>query len=310
MKNSIITTSMTKILVMSSLVFVFFACEKDTLTESTSREGTKKGVFSVSSDRQVRFSKGNLQYQASTDTWRFAEHQYDFVGDCDKGNVFYMASRDTIVIDSISNDSIIVTQYDIMKSCNDSISKKYEGWIDLFGFGTSGYKGKKPTMTTTDFSQYGDGTKDIAGTDYDWGRYNKISNGGNVSENWRTLSSDEWKYMALERPNADKLRGASTVNEVVGYIFLPDDYTHVTIEKSYSSLSWTIMEENGAIFLPYAGYRYDGNKVDLNVGRYWSTTVNSESTAGGMGIIPDGLVFPEGFSRSYGHSVRLVQDVK
>lgn len=43
-------------------------------------EGVLPGLFSVSEGRQVRFSKGNLQYQASTGTWRFAEHQYDYVG--------------------------------------------------------------------------------------------------------------------------------------------------------------------------------------------------------------------------------------
>lgn len=311
---------MTKILVLSSLALVFFACEKNSLTESTSPEGTTKGVFSVSSDRQVRFSKGNLQYQASTDTWRFAEHQYDFVGDSVNGNVSYTESRDTTIIDSIIIDSInitydttVVTLHDTKKSSNNYISEKYNGWVDLFGFGTSGYKDSKPTLTTGDYNQYGNGAKSIAGTDYDWGQYNKISNGGNVIKNWRTLTSDEWKYLALERPNANKLRGASTVNKVVGYVFLPDDYTHVTIESSYTGISWAKMEENGAIFLPCAGYRYAGNKVEIkSVGRYWSTSVDgsSNATACGMGITPNGLVFVGGYTRSYGQSVRLVQDVK
>lgn len=39
--------------------------------------GASNAVFSVADGRTVRFSKGNLQYQASTGTWRFAEHQYD-----------------------------------------------------------------------------------------------------------------------------------------------------------------------------------------------------------------------------------------
>lgn len=324
MKNSIISASMTKILVLSFLALVFFACEKNSLTESTSPEGTTKGVFSVSSDRQVRFSKGNLQYQASTDTWRFAEHQYDFVGDSVNGNVYLLYNPkdttiiDTTIIDSISvvYDTINITLYDTIKYCNNLISEKYNGWIDLFGFGTSGYKNSKPTLTTSDYNQYGNGAKSITGTDYDWGRYNKISNGGNVTKNWRTLTSDEWKYLALERPNADKLRGASTVYGVVGYIFLPDDYTHVKIESSYpDSLpsAWAKMEENGAIFLPCAGYRYAGNKVEMkSVGRYWSTSVDgsSNATACGMGITPNGLVFVGGYTRSYGQSVRLVQDVK
>lgn len=292
MKNSVIYASMTKFLVMSSLVFVFFACEKNPPTESTSSEGTLKGVFSVSAGRQVRFSKGNLQYQASTGTWRFAEHQYDYIGDDYSGTVFYIKSNDTI------------------KYSNESISETYKGWIDLFGFGTSGYKGKKPTMTTTDFNQYGDGNKNIAGTDYDWGRYNKIANGGNVTKNWRTLTSDEWRYLAMERPNAEKLRGSSSVNGVSGYIFLPDDYINVTIKSNYAdSLSWAKMEDNGAIFLPCAGYRYDGNKVINAVGRYWSTSVESLSTAGGISVTPS-IVFAEGYTRSYGQSVRLVQDVK
>ena len=42
--------------------------------------GAINGLFSVSGSRQVYFSRGNLQYQASTNTWRFAEHQYDYIG--------------------------------------------------------------------------------------------------------------------------------------------------------------------------------------------------------------------------------------
>ena len=40
-------------------------------------DGAINSLFSVSDDLQVRFSRGNLQYQASTNTWRFAENQYD-----------------------------------------------------------------------------------------------------------------------------------------------------------------------------------------------------------------------------------------
>lgn len=36
-------------------------------------------LFSVSSTKKVRFSKGNLQYK-NGEGWRFAEHQYDYVG--------------------------------------------------------------------------------------------------------------------------------------------------------------------------------------------------------------------------------------
>ncbi|MBO4585019.1 MAG: hypothetical protein J5675_00245, partial [Bacteroidales bacterium] len=43
--------------------------------------GAVNGVFTVNKDGgTVYFSKGNLQYQASTKTWRFAENQWDYVG--------------------------------------------------------------------------------------------------------------------------------------------------------------------------------------------------------------------------------------
>ena len=40
--------------------------------------GAINGVFTVGPDKKVFFSKGNLQYKPLTDTWRFAEHQWDF----------------------------------------------------------------------------------------------------------------------------------------------------------------------------------------------------------------------------------------
>ena len=47
-------------------------------------KGAVKGVFSISPTKKVCFSKGNLQYQASTDIWRFAERQSEFVGEENK----------------------------------------------------------------------------------------------------------------------------------------------------------------------------------------------------------------------------------
>ena len=65
----------------------------------------KISAFSVSATKKVRFSQGNLQYQRSTNTWRFAEHQYDCIGD------------------AIINKS-----------------PTYPGWIDLFYWSEYGYK--------------------------------------------------------------------------------------------------------------------------------------------------------------------------
>ena len=71
------------------------------------------GKFSVSNTKKVAFSSGNLQYQASTKKWRFAENQWDYIG-----------------------------------GANTNISSSYSGWIDLFGWGT----GDNPTLTSSNSS--------------------------------------------------------------------------------------------------------------------------------------------------------------
>lgn len=108
-----------------ALVVVFVACNGNNPENTDNTGGTDSGItadgacshaFQVSSSgKKVYFSKGNLQYQASTDTWRFAENQYDYIG-----------------------------------GENVNISSSYSGWIDLFGWGT----GNNPTLASTDYKDY------------------------------------------------------------------------------------------------------------------------------------------------------------
>ena len=58
--------------IMAAVMMMSVGCHKDSILP----EGVLPGLFSVSPTQQVHFSKGNLQYQASTNTWRFAEQQY------------------------------------------------------------------------------------------------------------------------------------------------------------------------------------------------------------------------------------------
>ena len=78
--------------------------------------GTSPSLFSVSEDRKVRFSQGNLQYCPDDDVWRFAERQWDFVGgDCWD-----------IQLDSMS----VGTVYANGVKCNNAlIGRYYAGWI-------------------------------------------------------------------------------------------------------------------------------------------------------------------------------------
>ena len=253
--------------------------------DAMAQTGAINGVFSVSSSKKVYFSKGNLQYQASTKTWRFAEHQWDIIG-----------------------------------SYNSRIYENYSGWIDLFGWGTSGYNGKNPCMTSTTGSDYGNGERDIAGTNYDWGVNNTISNGEGKS--WRTLTKDEWGYVFNTRSTSSGIRYAKAiVNGVNGVILLPDNcsnsnYSLSNTNKKDASFSsnrisqtdWTNkFEANGAVFLPAAGYRGGTTVYDVGtVGYYWSASYFDFRSACYVWF-KDGYLNPGGCHyRISGLSVRLV----
>lgn len=270
------------------------------------KDGAILAEFSVSDSTKVYFSQGNLQYQASSKTWRFAEHQWDFVGDSVKGNVYEKG----------------------IKSNNENISSTYDGWIDLFGWGTSGYNGKNPYMTSTDYSDYGDGYNDIAGTNFDWGVYNAISNGENQVGLWKTLTNDEWEYLTETRANASGKKGVASVNGVNGLILLPDEWTlpegilfknglandagsefYATV-NNYTASEWSKMEANGAVFLPAAGSRGWNGLLEVgSYGNYWSSTTlgNDYNQFLTFNSYHVGMYFCQSH---LGLSVRLVQDVK
>lgn len=256
--------------------------------------GASLALFQISPSKRVRFSRGNLQYQASTGIWRFAEHQYDYI---DYGN--------------------------------QNISSNYDDWIDLFGWGTSGWNSGaiayQPWSTSTNCADYypgGDWTKNLAG-DYikaDWGRYNAIINGGNIKNKWRTLKSYEWKYLLFTRANAAYKRGFATVNNTNGMVILPDDWEqpsnlpdfvsdcYIWDDNTYNLSQWQIMEESGAIFLPAAGMR-EGTNVSHTEsdGVYWSTIHNDENSACAMMFTIDVVWADKLYCKRYaGLSVRLV----
>ena len=199
-----------------------------TTTQAAARmaQGVLEGVFSVAPQKQVRFSAGNLQYNSVAQLWRFADNQYDRIG-----------------FDNIHND------------------KHYAGWIDLFAWGTSGYREKYPYYFSANSAYYGNGAdKNIDGTSYDWGVYNRISNGGNKAGQWRTLSVYEWDYLLTRRPNAWLLRTMGQVDDVQGMVLLPDDWLqrgfdtlHYNTIYMFSPAQWQVMERAGAVFLPAAG---------------------------------------------------------
>ena len=280
--------------------------------------GALSGMFTVYNDgmgmlKQVYFSKGNLQYTTAgihavatgsieSGTWRFAEHQYDFVGG--SHNVY----RNT-------GELLSSTQYgnvykDGVQCSNSLVSSTYTGWIDLFGWATSGYHNNAdvrnlyyqpystdyPTTSSNDYNWtgYGPDNYGIGGTNYDWGVYNAISNGGDEPGMWRTLTSSEWDYLLNERTgpiiNGTCTRFAhATVNGVDGVLLFPDTFiwpTTVTtyptevntnycwagLVVSYSAAEFQALESSGCVFLPIAGHRQNTAYEYYDDGTYWSST--------------------------------------
>ena len=62
------------VVIVSVFAMIVTSCQK----EEEQIEGALPGLFSVSDKQKVRFSQGNLKYQASTNTWSFAEKQYSY----------------------------------------------------------------------------------------------------------------------------------------------------------------------------------------------------------------------------------------
>lgn len=240
-------------------------------SKSSSKDGALCGVFSVGGNKKVHFSMGNLQFNPKEYEFRFAEHQWDIIGDI-------------------------------------SISPTYDGWFDLFGYGTSGYMGCQPTEKSDIWSHYP--TKhDIANTNYDWGVYNPICNGGNKEGLWRTLSKDEWQFLLFDRPNASKMFISAIVNKTQGKIILPDDFYEKRIRvpiasdcstNNYGIDNWKILEDAGAVFLPLIKRR-GVTGVDCS---YWTSSTKNDWP---YGTGTNRLFTMQPY---YGLGVRLVQNVK
>ena len=263
------------------------------VNSTTFPEGAIKGLFSVSNTQQVFFSKGNLQYQASTHIWRFAENQRDYVG--------------TQTPDYAGNVGGTVTGSD-----NSNISSSYSGWIDLFGWGTS----DNPTNTSTNNCDYS--------TFIDWGN-NPIINGGNIANQWRTLTMQEWEYDFDIRYTVSGIRYAKAwVKNVKGVILLPDNWNNSiyylhnanTWNTSFdsnmiSASEWTTLEDAGAVFLPAAGYRIGTSVYEVrNIGFYWSASYYDVDYAYDVDIFNYSLNPTDYNSRHIGQSVRLVYNAE
>ena len=256
-------------------------------------DGVLNGLFSVGENTTVCFSQGNLQYIGSAGNgddnntgayWKFAEHQWESLGDNGQGS-----------------DSKTVDR-------------------DLFGWGTSGYNHGANCYqpwsisgTYSDYYAYGNSGYNLfdQSGQADWG-YNAISNGGNQENSgWRTLTQPEWDYVFNTRTMVNggpRYTLGRRVEGVLGVVVYPDNYAGSVVSSDLTAEGWAEYEAAGCAFLPAAGYRYGASVGNVgSVGYYWSASYLNSGRAWYV-YFGDTYLGTDDYSyRDYGFSVRLAR---
>lgn len=235
-----------------------------------------ESAFAVSDNSYVCFSPGNLQYHIATDTWRFADYQYDYVA-------------------------------------ADITDTTYTGWIDLFGWGTGNNPTNVEDANSkfTDWGTNAIGT-DVANT---W-RTLTIDEWLYLFQHTRwTIAKVNGTLGFMLLPDFFETPVGLSVS-ILGDGNLTDaskNYSESDYSTNiYNSDEFVSLESAGAIFLPAAGARYDrilsacGQK-----GIYWTATKGTTKyVARYMSFtVTKALVSVNGAGRKYGYSVRLVRDL-
>lgn len=173
-------------------------------SSSVAVNGCLPGKFSVSPSNKVSFSQGNLVYKASENRYRFHLKQYQIIGGEYSGNVFH----------------------DGIRCRNEDASKTYDGWIDLFGWGTANQPWARgdAAYAQTSFQEWGD---------------KSIENGGGANA-WRTLSASEWQYLLKERPDAAQKVGFCVMKKAL--------YTNIYLERNEYVEDW--VDHNAMLLIP------------------------------------------------------------
>ncbi|MBQ6726024.1 MAG: T9SS type A sorting domain-containing protein [Bacteroidales bacterium] len=268
-------------------------------------QGALTGVFSVSQNGRVHFSSGNLQWSATGGMMSTTTHTVAGAGTAD--GTWRFAPN----------------QWDVIGESNANISSSYNGWIDLFGWGTSGYGNKHPYLIEQRPAFYVNGVNSISGTNYDWGVFNAISNGGDAPDLWRTLTFDEMQYLLFYRHTLSGIIFAkATLENTAGLVLFPDNWDSTAFainnandggaDFSVNNIvqsDWiSILEPAGCVFLPAAGYRYGTQINDVGVsGNVWLSTYYDERDAHSLRFTGTGMRSFGNF-RYCGGSVRLVCD--
>ena len=256
-----------------------------TLVVDPAPTGAIRGKFTINaSGDQVYFSQGNLQAvfasAGSSCTWKFADNQWDVVGDAAANN-------------AINGNGTVSTN----------------GTVDLFRWvGNSTDFTTAPAIygitNTSTWSNFGNVTSENLKSD--WGTL--------IGEGWRTLTKDEWNYLLKTRTvNGGTGAGkcftyGQTVNDILGLVIYPDGYTG----SAYAGSDWATFEAAGCVFLPAAGYLWQNSPSPQSVNScifYWTATSDGSDGYSAFRLTFDNSHTSGSFDsthRNRGNAVRLV----
>ena len=235
------------------------------------------GVFSVSSTKKVKFSKGNLRYASGT--WSFFNNQYDYYTSysADAWDKFgWSTSATTYGMNTSTSNSDYSGNFVDWGSNSDLQTALGTGWFTLSSAEWTYLFNTRSAST-------------VNGTDK--GRYAKakVNNVQGV-----ILFPDTYTH-------PDGVTAPTNVNT-----------TNASFDSNtYTIADWTKMESAGCVFLPNAGYRDGSSLISLHIfGGYWSATPNGADKAYYV-YYYSGYVDPayNPNERRLGFSVRLVRQV-
>ena len=254
-------------------------------------------VYSLSDTTKVNFAVGNLMYRPKTNTWKLADHQYDFVGgykrDKFDGEDLVQGQNYGTVWDTI--DGVYARCQNTGGGSKPIENPNYDGWIDLF-------------------------------TQADAKSVNFVDTIHNFI--YRTPKHIEFQYLVggfkignekIGRKDYEKLRARGRIvledgNFVNGLILLPDmpdscssveecilkimpQGTHFKsdydgcwyyTDNVFTAAQWDVLEKQGAVFLPAAGGAVwkSGTTYDFGMrynrsGFYWTWNTSKSLEFGG-----------------------------
>ncbi len=201
----------------------------------------------------VLFSPGNLQWSATN------------------GGSSTTTHRTSDGTNAAGTWRFATKQWHCMRANNNNISDTYRGWIDLFGWATSGWHASNDTYVvnympysssnatvdaTMNYYGYGPSKNQVrnltgGSSRYDWGVYNYIYNPQtgrtDAAGTWFCPSKAEWEYLLFTRATATRVNGNPNARWTLVSIDTNSSHGY-TYNSSTSIRAMLLFPDNGGRF--------------------------------------------------------------